>query len=148
MTVPPFPVPPSQDPIRPDPGTSIRISVDETEYPGRAGQTIAGVMLAAGLLSWRYSSGSGAPRGAFCGIGVCFDCLATVNGQRDVRTCQRRAVDGDVVVTQHDPLPRPPRAPAPESAAESASEPAHRSAPEPPHPSGPDSPLREGGSGA
>ncbi|WP_297362048.1 2Fe-2S iron-sulfur cluster-binding protein [Mycetocola sp.] len=41
----------------------------------------------------------------FCGIGVCFDCLVEVNGDRDVRACQRRAVDGDVVVTQHDILP-------------------------------------------
>ena len=32
--------------------------------------------------------------------GVCFDCLVTVNGDRDVRACQRRASDGDVVETQ------------------------------------------------
>jgi aerobic-type carbon monoxide dehydrogenase small subunit (CoxS/CutS family) len=41
----------------------------------------------------------------FCGIGVCYDCLVIVNGQRDVRACQRRAVAGDVVTTQHDSLP-------------------------------------------
>nr|WP_276514252.1 2Fe-2S iron-sulfur cluster-binding protein [Actinomadura citrea] len=43
---------------------------------------------------------SGAPRGVFCGIGACFDCLLTVNGVRDVRACRRRARDGDVVATQ------------------------------------------------
>ena len=42
---------------------------------------------------------------------MCFDCLATVNEQSDVRTCQRRAADGDVVHTQHDPLPEAPSGP-------------------------------------
>jgi hypothetical protein len=30
---------------------------------------------------------------------VCFDCTVTVNGLPDVRACQRRAVEGDVVET-------------------------------------------------
>ncbi|MFE7992088.1 2Fe-2S iron-sulfur cluster-binding protein, partial [Streptomyces shenzhenensis] len=33
------------------------------------------------------------------GIGVCFDCLVTVNGLGDVRACQRLVADGDVVET-------------------------------------------------
>jgi hypothetical protein len=41
----------------------------------------------------------------FCAIGVCYDCLIVVNGLRDVRACQRRAIGGDVVNTQYDPLP-------------------------------------------
>ena len=43
----------------------------------------------------------------FCGIGVCFDCIAEVNGERDVRLCQRRAKDGDIVRSQQDALPVP-----------------------------------------
>jgi hypothetical protein len=77
----------------------MRITVDEEPLTGEAGQTIAGVLLAAGRVSWRRAP-SGAPRGVFCGIGVCFDCLVTVNDVRDVRACRRRARDGDVVTTQ------------------------------------------------
>jgi len=69
------------------------------------GQTIGGALSAAGIVSWRTTRRDGAPRGLFCGIGVCFDCIVTVNGDRDVRACQRRAADGDVVETQHDELP-------------------------------------------
>jgi hypothetical protein len=58
-------------------------------------------------VGFRTTSAAGAPRGVFCGIGVCFDCLVEVNGMRDVRACQRRAHEGDVVVSQHDPLPVP-----------------------------------------
>ena len=80
-------------------GTPLRITVDGVPLTGVTGQTIAGVLLAAGRVSWRWSP-SGGPRGVFCGIGVCFDCLVTVNGARDVRACRRRAHDGDIVTTQ------------------------------------------------
>ena len=65
------------------------------------GQTIAGALLATGRTSWR-STTAGEPRGVFCGIGVCFDCIVTVGETRDVRACMRRAQDGDVVTTQDD----------------------------------------------
>ncbi|MFD7991499.1 (2Fe-2S)-binding protein [Streptomyces mexicanus] len=77
----------------------LRITVDGEPVDGIAGQTIAGVLLGADRLSWRRQR-SGAPRGVFCGIGVCFDCLVTVGDERDVRACRRRARDGDVVTTQ------------------------------------------------
>ena len=75
------------------------ITVDGERVEGIAGQSLAGVMLAAGRLSWRRTA-SGAPRGVFCGIGACFDCLVTVDGERDVRACRRPAFDGAVVRTQ------------------------------------------------
>ncbi|MBO2447402.1 (2Fe-2S)-binding protein [Actinomadura barringtoniae] len=81
------------------PDTPLQITIDGDAMPGVQGQTIAGVLLAGGRHAWREGP-SGAPRGVFCGIGVCFDCLVTVNGERDVRACRRRAHDGDVVTTQ------------------------------------------------
>jgi predicted molibdopterin-dependent oxidoreductase YjgC len=80
-------------------GRPIAITVDGETVQGVAGRTVAGVLLAAGRLSWRTTR-SGAPRGVFCGIGACFDCLLTVNGVADVRACRRRAADGDEVRTQ------------------------------------------------
>jgi predicted molibdopterin-dependent oxidoreductase YjgC len=98
-------VPPANDPIQPRPGDPIAVTIDGAEETGLRGQTIAGLMMAHGRLSWRTSSVNAEPRGVFCGIGVCFDCLVVVNGQRDVRACQRRAEDSDVVEFQHDELP-------------------------------------------
>ena len=80
-------------------GRPIAITVDGETVTGFAGQSVAGVLLAAGWLSWRTTR-SGAPRGVFCGIGACFDCLLTVNGVADVRACRRRAADGDEIRTQ------------------------------------------------
>ena len=105
-------IPRETDATRPAASVPLSVTIDGTSVPGVAGQSLAGVLLASGRLSWRITSGGGRPRGVFCGIGVCFDCMAEVNGLRDVRLCQRKARDGDVVVTQHDPLPEPAVRPA------------------------------------
>ncbi|HEX4057717.1 MAG TPA: (2Fe-2S)-binding protein [Galbitalea sp.] len=94
-----------RDPIRPTDSESVEISFDGAPVEGLLGQTIGGILLGSGMLAWRTTSVGERPRGIFCGIGVCYDCLVVVNGQRDVRACQRRAVAGDVVTVQHDPLP-------------------------------------------
>jgi len=93
------------DPIKPAPPTPVTITVDGVPARGVAGQSLAGVILASGTLGFRRTSVQGRLRGVFCGIGVCYDCLVEVNGQRDVRACQRRATDGDVITIQHDGRP-------------------------------------------
>lgn len=92
------------DPIGPDEPRPLRISVDGVTVEGLRGQTLAGVLLSQGRTAWRTTV-AGRPRGVFCGIGVCFDCIATVNGESDVRLCMRRARDGDSVETQTDDAP-------------------------------------------
>ncbi|MFI1735582.1 (2Fe-2S)-binding protein [Streptomyces acidicola] len=77
----------------------ISVTVDGERLGALAGQTVAGLLMSRGRISWRTTSRTGRPRGLFCGIGVCFDCLVTVNGLSDVRACQRRVADGDVVET-------------------------------------------------
>jgi hypothetical protein len=95
--------PPDRDLVRPQLASPVTIIVDEEPVTGTLGQSIAGVILASGRLNLRRTAGRGEPRGVFCGIGVCFDCLITVNGLPDVRGCQRRAADGDRVLTQSEP---------------------------------------------
>ncbi len=93
------------DPIERRAAARLTATFDGQPLEGEAGQTVAGLLLANGIDSWRTTSVNGRPRGLFCGIGVCFDCIVTVNDERDVRACQRRVRDGDVVCPQHDELP-------------------------------------------
>ncbi|SFP06938.1 2Fe-2S iron-sulfur cluster binding domain-containing protein [Amycolatopsis arida] len=79
----------------------MRVKVDGRAVPARPGQTVAGLLLGLGRTSWRTTRHGGRPRGVFCGIGACFDCLVVVNGVPDVRACQRVVEDGDDVRTQH-----------------------------------------------
>jgi len=76
------------------------ISVDGREIPVEMGQSLAAAMTAAGITTFRRTRVASRPRGMFCGIGVCFDCLVTVNGAADVRACLEQAWPGDVVSTE------------------------------------------------
>jgi predicted molibdopterin-dependent oxidoreductase YjgC len=80
--------------------TEFEIYWDGHPIPCREGWTIAAALLSAGVRSWRTTRGEGRPRGLFCGIGVCFDCLVTVNGRPSLRACLLPARPGDEVRTQ------------------------------------------------
>ncbi len=43
---------------------------------------------------------SGEPRGPLCGMGICMECCATVNGIAHVRTCQTLLREGMEIVTR------------------------------------------------
>ena len=62
------------------------IEVDGRLVPAEPGQTVAAALIGAGIAVFRYTP-SGAPLGVFCGMGVCFDCLVTVDGLADQRAC-------------------------------------------------------------
>jgi predicted molibdopterin-dependent oxidoreductase YjgC len=64
----------------------FNIDVNGQSIPARHGQTIAAVLLAAGQRAFRRTE-RGELRGLFCGMGVCFDCLVTVNGLAEQRAC-------------------------------------------------------------
>ena len=55
--------------------------------PYRPGQTVGAALVADGVVAWRSTRRGGRPRGLFCGIGVCFDCLVTIDGRSDQRAC-------------------------------------------------------------
>ena len=78
----------------------VEITVDGVPVQCVDGQSLAAGMVAAGRLAWRRTRFAPAERGLFCGIGVCFDCLVTVNGVRSVRACMSAARAGDVAVTE------------------------------------------------
>ncbi|MFH9575818.1 (2Fe-2S)-binding protein [Streptomyces sp. NPDC017230] len=64
-----------------------RITVDGEPLPFVEGQTVAAALVAAGRVAWRTTRVGGRPRGVFCGIGVCFDCLVTIDGTAGQRAC-------------------------------------------------------------
>lgn len=54
---------------------------------GFEGEPIAAALMAQGIWNLRRSDRLGEPRGIFCGIGHCYECRVTVNGQAGVRAC-------------------------------------------------------------
>jgi D-hydroxyproline dehydrogenase subunit gamma len=84
---------------RPPGSATVAVIVDgETEvaYPG---ETVATVLLAMGRQTFRHTDQLHAPRGLFCGMGVCFDCLVTIDGQANVRACMTPVRAGMTIET-------------------------------------------------
>lgn len=75
-------------------------SFDGKEIAAEPGQSVGAALIAAGYRSWRTTRHNGAPRGVFCGIGICFDCLVVVNGRPNQRACLAEVSDGDEVSSQ------------------------------------------------
>lgn len=65
----------------------------------QAGQSVGAALLAAGIRSWRTTRKQGRPRGLFCGIGICYDCLITIDGVPDQRACLTPARPGMILET-------------------------------------------------
>ncbi|MFG1816146.1 FAD-dependent oxidoreductase [Kribbella sp. NPDC049174] len=86
----------------------MKITVNGEPVEAAPGQTVAAALLTNGRSSWRTTRVEGRPRGVFCGIGACYDCLVVVNGIPDIRACQRTIAEGDAITTQQGAvLPRP-----------------------------------------
>lgn len=66
----------------------------------RPGQTVGAALTAQGIVSWRSTRIMGKPRGLFCGIGVCFDCLLLVDDVPNQRACLTVARNGMRVRSQ------------------------------------------------
>ncbi len=79
--------------------TEITFTFNGTGIAASGGESLAAALTAAGRREFRVTAG-GKPRGMFCGIGVCQDCLVTVDGTPNRRACMTGAVDGMAVETQ------------------------------------------------
>jgi len=74
-----------------DRGSSFSIIVDGESIPAFYGETIATAILSAGKIILSTSARSKNPRSLYCGIGICNECLITLEDGRRVRACQTLA---------------------------------------------------------
>jgi hypothetical protein len=81
------------------PAAPFQITFDGEPVAVLPGQTVAAALIAGGHPTWHETRGDGRPRGVFCGIGVCFDCLVQIDRSGPVRACLVTARPGDTVTT-------------------------------------------------
>ena len=80
-------------------GQLVTVTVDGREITAVEGEPIAAALLAHGLRVMRKTPRFGEPRGIFCGIGRCTDCIMTVDGVPNVRTCVTPVRAGMVITS-------------------------------------------------
>ena len=69
------------------------IMLDSEPVEAYEGETVAAVLLARGEIATRTTP-RGEPRGIFCGMGVCFDCLMIIDGVPNTRACMTWVREG------------------------------------------------------
>jgi len=84
----------------PDAAAALTVTVDGAPVAARAGESVAAALLAAGKLRFRDTPASGAARGPYCMMGVCFDCLVAIDGAGNLPACMVPVRDGMAIETQ------------------------------------------------
>ena len=81
----------------PEKAQSPIVRVNGVPVTVTSGTTVAAAILMAGENIRR--SVTGEPRGPLCGMGICFECRATIDGKPHQRTCQVVCAQGMEVHT-------------------------------------------------
>ena len=84
----------------PEKGRLVTFTYDGVPVQGHEGEPIAMALKAAGIEVHRFTAKRHEPRGVFCAIGRCTDCVMVVDGQPNVRTCMTPLAEGMDVRTQ------------------------------------------------
>ena len=82
-------------------GKLVHFTYDGRDMTGYEGEPIAAALKAAGVMVHRYTAKRHTPRGIFCAIGRCTDCVMVVDGEPNVRTCMTMLKEGMKVETQY-----------------------------------------------
>lgn len=78
----------------------VKIKVDRRTIEAYEGEPIAAALLSAGIKVFRNTSKRNDPRGVYCAIGRCTDCVMIVNGIPNVRTCVTPVENGMKIKSQ------------------------------------------------
>ena len=77
----------------------VKVSVNGNEILAYKGETLLAALTAAGYKGLKKSPVKKEPRGGLCGMGVCFECIVTVNGIPNTRSCMIEVEDNMKVET-------------------------------------------------
>jgi predicted molibdopterin-dependent oxidoreductase YjgC len=72
----------------------VTINFEGRDLVVAEGQSVAAALLEAGVRHFRETPVTASPRGPFCLMGVCFDCLVIIDGQADQQACMRSVREG------------------------------------------------------
>jgi predicted molibdopterin-dependent oxidoreductase YjgC len=78
----------------------VQIEIDGVSVMAQPGDTVTAALLASGLDYCRDTVVSGTKRGPYCMMGVCFDCLVTIDGVGNRQGCLVPVADGMKITLQ------------------------------------------------
>ncbi|HJS23547.1 MAG TPA: (2Fe-2S)-binding protein [Pyrinomonadaceae bacterium] len=72
---------------------TVTVRVNGVSVTMPAGSMVSAAVLKTGVHGFRRSV-SGEPRGPLCGMGICFECRVTIDGEQHCRSCQTVCREG------------------------------------------------------
>ena len=84
-------------------GDTVAFTLNGAPMTARAGDTVAAALLATGVSYCRTTPVSGTRRASYCMMGVCFECLVTIDGVGNRQACLIAVREGMRVDTQEGP---------------------------------------------
>lgn len=75
-------------------GAPVRVTVNGAELQCRQGDSVAAALFAGGVSVCRDTAVNEVPRGPYCMMGVCYDCLVTIDGQANQQGCMTAVREG------------------------------------------------------
>lgn len=78
----------------------LAITIDGMPFTAREGDSVAAALLASGHLACRTTPISETPRGPYCLMGVCFECMVEVDGRPNQQACLVPVAPGMRIATQ------------------------------------------------
>ena len=81
-------------------GPRVTLTVDGKAVHASDGDTVAAALLSAGIDHCRTTPVTGSPRTPYCLMGVCFDCLVTIDGVGSRQGCLVPVREGMAIETQ------------------------------------------------
>jgi D-hydroxyproline dehydrogenase subunit gamma len=72
---------------------TVNLFVNGVSVTMPAGSMVAAAILKSGTSLFRNSV-TGEPRGPLCGMGICFECRVTIDGEAHCRSCQTICQNG------------------------------------------------------
>lgn len=82
------------------PTKPVQITLNGQSVIAQEGDTVAAALLCQGIKCTRTTAITNTPRGPFCLMGVCFECLMVIDGVANQRACMTRVHPGMCVETQ------------------------------------------------
>lgn len=75
-------------------GAPVRVTVNGADLQCRQGDSVAAALFAGGMQACRDTAVGEVPRGPYCMMGVCYDCLVTIDGQTNQQGCMTAVREG------------------------------------------------------
>jgi sarcosine oxidase subunit alpha len=83
-------------------GEQVQIIINDKPVIAYAGELVSTVLQAEGIQIFNRKHKTGNPSGIYCGMGICYECLVTINGIPNIRACQTIVENSMIINTANE----------------------------------------------